>query len=542
VTNATNPESEPRFGTSLSTTIRIASHATVWIAMFVPVIVVLHSGWVASGDDAAIAVRAHQTLSLHPPLVGLTTTASNNTGPPLYDPGPLLFWILAIPVRLDPVNGPLWGAAFAAATVLSIAIEAVRSTGRYFGCLLIALSLVIYLCFIPIVTENIIWNAFFPIPFLAASIAIAWVVTTGRFGWWPVLVVFGSAAAQTQLIYALPIAALVLSAPLLGLALGRRPERLRWLAIGVAVGTVCWIAPVLQNWSGNGNLSALLASGRGQPRIGFGFGLRVMGTVGSPSPLWAHSDPHNLLADLGLIYSHSAYSGVAVLFVLASISVIGLIFNRRELAGLAAISFVVSIATVISFALIPQRNLVDILYMITILWMISLTVWITVGWALVSLIHSLAHQFQYRGIGVGKASTFCTGLAMCGVIALAIVGLVSVVDFVPSPDNVGLSAAGFATVKTIASQIERAAPNGPLVFSVISEDHDPYATVAVTEAVAWRLTAAGRRVGIYAGQGDTGLKPDPGSAKFIINIRNDRETNFARMHCPRSPTVCTSIT
>ena len=28
-----------------------------------------------------------------------------------FDPGPLLFWMLALPVRMDPAHGVLWGAA-----------------------------------------------------------------------------------------------------------------------------------------------------------------------------------------------------------------------------------------------------------------------------------------------------------------------------------------------------------------------------------------------------------------------------------------------
>jgi hypothetical protein len=528
MTDATDSQSAPRFVTILPTAIRIASHATVWLAIFVPVIVVLHSGWVASGDDAAIAVRSHQVLSLHPPLVGLTTTAASGSGPLLHDPGPLLFWILAIPVRLDPVGGALWGAAFAAAAALSIAIEAVRSTGRWFGCLLVALSVVIYLCFIPVVTENILWNAYFPLPLLAASIAISWVVTTGRFGWWPVLVVIGSAAAQTQLIYLLPIAAIVLSAPLVALALGRRPQRIGWLAVGLGLAVVCWIAPLLQNWSANGNLSALLASGHGQPTMGLGFGLRVMGTVGSPSALWTHSPPNTLFAVLGLIRNHSEFFGAALLVLLVSISVIGLWFKQRGLAGLAAITFLVSVGTVIGFALIPPHNLLNLDYMITVLWLVSLAVWITVVWAVVALIHSQVHRLQFEEHRFRGASTYFAGLATCGVVALTVAGLVQVVSFVPSPENVGLSMAGFSTVREIASQIERAAPTGPLGFS-ISGDHDDVVRVDMAEAVAWRLTAAGRQVGTYVAQADTDLRPAPGAAEFVIKTRNERETSFAQI-------------
>ena len=81
-------------------------------------------GWRPFSDDAAIASRAYESLSLHPPLIGRISSAYIGTGHLLFDPGPLLFYVLAVPVHLDPSHGLFWGLVLVAAAVLSISIEA----------------------------------------------------------------------------------------------------------------------------------------------------------------------------------------------------------------------------------------------------------------------------------------------------------------------------------------------------------------------------------------------------------------------------------
>jgi len=57
-------------------------------------------GWVASSDDGVIATRAFDVLSGHSPLVGQWTQASSLIDKPTYSPGPLLYWLLAVPAQL----------------------------------------------------------------------------------------------------------------------------------------------------------------------------------------------------------------------------------------------------------------------------------------------------------------------------------------------------------------------------------------------------------------------------------------------------------
>ena len=87
---------------------------------------------------------------------------------------------------------------------------------------------------VPQVFETLVWNAYFPIPFLVATIVVAWVVCMGGYGWWPVLVATGSIAAQTHLFFVLPCVPLVIVAPIAALWVAGRPHRIGWLDLSAS--------------------------------------------------------------------------------------------------------------------------------------------------------------------------------------------------------------------------------------------------------------------------------------------------------------------
>ena len=190
--------------------------------MVVPTVQELIAGWRPLDDNTAIAVRAYQSLSLHPPLVGQATAAAVGTGHTLYDPGPLLFYMLALPVRISPTFGLLIGAMILVGLVLSVAIEAAWSAGQWVAGALVALTVLDLLWLMPTVFQSLPWNAYFPLPFLLSSIVLAWVVSLGKVNWWPVLVVAASIAAQSHLLFLVPAAALVGVALVFGLLRTRR--------------------------------------------------------------------------------------------------------------------------------------------------------------------------------------------------------------------------------------------------------------------------------------------------------------------------------
>jgi hypothetical protein len=502
------------------------------LVVAVPFGVVLSKGWVATGDDAAIAIRSHQVLSLHPPLVGLASTTVVSSGQHLYDPGPLMFWLLAIPVRIDPAHGSLWGAALLGGIAFSVAIEAAWSTRAWLGCVLIAFAAADYLWLAPVIFENLTWNAYFPIPFLIATLVLAWVVGTGSLGWWPVLVIVGSVAAQTQLIFTIPSAVLVLSAPLVGLAMRGRPQRIRWLVIGLLAGAVGWLAPLIQNFGRHGNLSALVTSGRGQSSMGFAFGLRVVAFVGAPPPLWLRHQPLSFFAVLGSINANATIVGFLVLFALAVIAVLAWRHGRQSLSVLSLVAVISSICTSVGFSIIPERNALSVDYAILILWALSILVWTVAVWAAALL--GLALLRRPSPLEAGRRSprwSAMTGWVAIGAVAVVgSVGVASLRTFVPNPSNVGIDSTGLSSVEEITRHIERSVPPGPVAIRVTPIDPADLSTLGLAEGVAWQLEADGWNPGLYTVEAEyTGLVAAPKSPAFLVGVDRERVTSIRRV-------------
>ncbi|HET6664606.1 MAG TPA: hypothetical protein VFG94_10125, partial [Acidimicrobiales bacterium] len=88
------------------------------VAAMLPVIVAtvraITGDWRAIGDNAYFSIRAADVFTEHHPLLGSWTSASIAIGVDLNNAGPLLFDVLAIPVR---IGGPDVGLAVGVALV-----------------------------------------------------------------------------------------------------------------------------------------------------------------------------------------------------------------------------------------------------------------------------------------------------------------------------------------------------------------------------------------------------------------------------------------
>ena len=225
--------------------LRVAAHLAVWLPFAAGVVRELVHGWVAVGDGAAIAVRSWDVLGSHGPLVG----QMNGLG--AYDPGPLEYWLNAVPVHLDPGHGLLWGAALCCMAASSLAIEAARRAAGEVAGVLTAGFILGIVARVPLVPLVPFWNPYFGAMFFVATLAAAWAVMCGHRRWWPALAGTASIAAQAHLVYAVASATLVLLALISGLAGSHRCRAgYRWAITGLAVGAACWIAPLIQEFTG----------------------------------------------------------------------------------------------------------------------------------------------------------------------------------------------------------------------------------------------------------------------------------------------------
>jgi hypothetical protein len=519
--------------------VRWASHGLVWIALLVPMVSELARGWRPDSDNAAIAARAYQSLSLHPPLVGMTTVAGN--GHVLFDPGPLMFYLLAVPVHLDPSRGLFWGATLLCGAVLSLAIEAAWSAGLWVAGAVVAFTTLDLLWLTPTVFENMAWNAYFPVPFFMAAVVLAWVVALGRVRWWPVLVFVASVAAQSHLTFVIPSVVLTLTALIFGLHAARL-RHLGWLITGVGVGLVCWLAPLVQEVGrGRGNLSALARpDGRGAI-LGFSFGLRWLGAAGSLHPLWLTHLPTGFFPVLGLEYAHAPWFGGLIIALLLCITAATLATGRRELGALGAIALAAAVSEMASFAVFPAGNLLNLSYLINSLWVLSILIWSVVVWAAVSIGLWVWHRYRedVRLPIVPNSRPCVERLAPAGmVLSLAVLAVLAVIGFLglkpaaTDPSDIYFMPQMAARDARAAFAIEQLVKPGRVAIVVATRSRDGFLAPGTAEGVAYRLKVDGWRPGLRSPLGFSSgftIPPRQHWPTFLITLTGSRGLSVTRV-------------
>jgi hypothetical protein len=445
--------------------LRGTSHVVVWSLVLVPTVIQMARGWRAVRDDAMISIGSYRVFSSHSPLVGAWSQASQGMRHPFFDLGPLLFWLLAVPVRLDPHQGALWGAALVCGGALSLAVEAAWSVKRWPACVAVAL-VAANVGWQTQFFDDLVWNPHFGLVFMMAAGATAWTVASGKFGWWPVEVFLASVAAQCHLLYAISSVTLVVVAPLVALACGRRPPRRRWIVTGVAVGAVCWVPPLVQQVFGHpGNMTLILESGSARARIGLGFGLHSLATAVAPRPIWLSAYP--FLSVPHFLDTHGRAGAVVALLLLSAVAVAARLTKRGELCALAVIGLVLALGTVASFATLPKDDIIVVSYLSIDLWVVGALVWIVMLWAVGDIVTAAIRRDPRHRRGVGGRILLVHALEVAGLALLVIGGVEGVRTLVPAAH------ARMSEVQqdrpldsSIARSVERSVAAGPVVVDV----------------------------------------------------------------------------
>ena len=232
-------------------------------------------------------------------MLGQWSQASSLTGTRRHhSPGPLLYWVLAVPAHLSPSALVTMGGVSAACAVAAAAI-AYRRGGQL---LMLATVLALALTFrgsLPVEVPYDVWNTWAGMLCLVLSFFLAWSVGCGEVRLLPLLVAAGSYVVQCSLSYVAPVL-LCASIGVVGLAAGRRgwsrAERLRvrrWSGIAVLVGVVGWSAPVRQEARerpGNLELTYRLAT-EDHPTAGLRVGWNNLTRAVGVPPLWTEAAP-----------------------------------------------------------------------------------------------------------------------------------------------------------------------------------------------------------------------------------------------------------
>lgn len=281
------------------------------VAAVVPIAVAavraMRNGWVPVNDDALIAIRARDVFTVdHQPLLGLWSSASASAGTDLNHPGPLLFELLALPVRvIDGGGGVALGVALInIAALIGVAVFAYRRGGAVVGTIAMAVAATLSWSF----GSEVLYEPWSPhsvlLPFLL-FLVVVWSVACGDRVALPVAAAAGSLVIQTHLSYAFLVPALGawgVIALVIELRRRRRTdpdawpderrETVRWSIAGAIVLFLCWLPPLIEQLTGDGqgNLSRL-ASSTADPTHSIGLGLadRLVASVVAIPPFWFRS-------------------------------------------------------------------------------------------------------------------------------------------------------------------------------------------------------------------------------------------------------------
>jgi len=486
---------------SLASVFRLAAHLAAWIPFAFGAIRSVQQDSPVISDSASIALRSWDVLTPYGPLVGQATQLRNGA----FDPGPLQYWLLAIPVHIDPRAGVVWGAALCCMVAASLAIEAAWSAFGAFGGLAASGIIVGTVAWQPLIAAEPEWNPWFGVIFFLATLATGLAVLSGRRRWWPVLVLTASVAAQAHLMFALASAALVLVALVAGVADTIRARAGYWWAVfGLMAGAACWIASFIQQFTGRpGNLRMLVASlGTRQP-AGTAFGLKALSASALPPPVWWRPAMSFRLEGIARVIGGGTPAfGVAVLALTAALLAVAVRpLRSRRLAALAAVSLLTSGAVLATYSSIPVHNIGHHSqnYLLIVLLPAGLLVWLTTGAAAVLAARRVAGRPRVLAAvrrrptgapGAAGGSTARWGVRVTGLAAVALIGLGSwpAVAQQARASAAAIHAGEVNATRLAAQRIEQMLPHQRLKLSIVSNgvyDRD------VTLGVAWALHADG---------------------------------------------------
>jgi hypothetical protein len=538
---------------------RIVCHLVAEVPFLVVALVQVAQGWRPTLDDAVISIRSWAVLTSRGPMLGEFTQATSCARHTAFNPGPVLFWMLALPVRVDPGHGVLWGAAIFCAVAMALCVEAAWAVRGATAALAVAGFAVVLAATQPDVFVNPAWDPHFALIWFAAACTAAWAVGTGQLRWWPVLVLTASIAAQTHLVYALPAALLAILAPLPGLyrrAGYRRSEGSRtsaeahwsasagegwtWAVMGLVVGAVCWAVPIAQQLTGHpGNVTVLLRCVGSRQVMGGRFGLQTLASAVVPPPLWFHRPSGGTEALLRGLTAHSDWVGIVVLAMLGVVVVAAWVLRHKDLAVLAGVALLAAGATVWEIGHQPSNVIVSLFDADVVLWPVGMLVWgvavlavaegVT-GWGAVAHVHPPsggANESERQGPVRRLISRRHGRVLLLGVTSVVLVGgTVNATILASGAMNRAAREDGgrgaFRGVSEAAAAAERLVPRGPLVVAV--SGHNAYVSLDLLYGTLWVLISQGHDAtvgGIFADAVTPPVQRIPGEPAVDVTVRED---------------------
>jgi hypothetical protein len=495
------------------------------VAAAVPVLVstvhAVRAGWEPAGDDGIILTRAWDVLTAHSPLIGQYSESGLVSGQVVHSPGPLLYWLLALPARFgSPASIAVTMGAMNTLAIVGCVALARRRGGLV---LMFATAAAIGLMCQSLSSESLhdVWNpAAGLFPFLLL-IFLCWSIACGDHRLLPLTVLVASFVTQTHLTYVVPTAGM-LAVALGGLVTGavrrRRAKSAeepgselqrarapvwRWVVAAVLVAGVCWAAPAIDEIEGHpGNLTLIVqtAGNRGATLgapIGWNAVVRAVGWqpwwLSVPPTAWSHKNdvratPTSVATD----------STLALLAALGLLAAVGFLRRRADLGAAALIGLALCASLDAIVAQTPSVPLLAATTGYTTWWgaMVGLWVWLVLAWSLWLSLRwlALASGRLRRGVMSGAARLPAGSLrAACAVGSLACLGgIVATGAAVAATQKPDSHVSQYRPIAAIAARLDQVVPASQTVR--LSLGPSDVSTQPIEPAVRYFLVRHGDRV------------------------------------------------
>ncbi len=455
----------------------------------------VRAGWMPAGDDGIIATRGWDVFTSHTPLVGQYSEAGLVIhGQVMHSPGPMLYWVLALPAHLGSVAD--LAVAMGALNTLAIlgCVAIAKRRGGYPLMLAAAAGIALMCQSLPTESLHDIWNpAAGLFPFLFTLFA-GWSVSCGDYRLLPLLALAASFVVQTHLMYLAPTAVVVLvalvglssrrAAPAIrarrpamsGAGAVRRPRRIwPWALAALVVLAGCWVLPLKQQFEespGNLTLITRTVEHRGHT-LGESIGWHALVHAVDERPWWLYvpaSEWERKRDVLKPLTNTQQNSAIAVLAALALVMLAGALRRRLDLAAAALIALGLCAVMVAQVASNPSSKLLEETLGYTLWWGSELGLWVSLvlvwalwlalAWLLRAPARSLLRRRRTRPALAARR------LALARALALACVGLGGAAGVALVGDAVAKTARPdshiyeYHPIASLARSIERIVPPG----------------------------------------------------------------------------------
>jgi hypothetical protein len=375
--------------------------ALVALPFVVSAVAAAVGGWRPSWDTAFIQLRVLDVGTVRTPLIGMPSTVSQSLAATAHHPGPMHFWLLALPnlfTRWTPAGLAVAQAVVNAALAV-LSLLAARATG---GTRAMWSAVALWLVAAVLMGDEMLhdpWNPHMAtIALLAAAISAAAVWQAESSVAIVSLIVSASAAAQSHLSGLIPAAALVIAAA--GCVARRRGWRSSrgYIILGAISFVVCWSGPLLdQLLHRPGNLRTLLTAGDSLgASFGFIAGIDRLARAVTPPGLIRSGVP-SVMTGAGL------WVGRIVLVALVAVLISSIVHRTRRgnRSTAAPIALVLAAATWIGQSITPVTfGSVFGRHMWELMWPASIAIWAAVCAVAVEVIDGvhmrLAHEPSMR--------------------------------------------------------------------------------------------------------------------------------------------------